>query len=517
MKTLTNISQSVSSGVSIFPVQKLYELHKNGKFFYDRERLQRLLNEWIDLKKASYLSFLMNGGSCKDLFQIAEIAPIVEYLNSKANVLNTNYKFIQENQEYFSKLVNEGYEYIVLDGQHRIDTIARYFEDRFNFKPTNGSIILKNEEESGSIEVTGFFSKLPEEAKEYVRTIPVVVTTYSTGDLRELANIFITSNDMEPMTNHERRILNYNPINRWIISSVKNEMNLRRLFETISGMSGEYSLDHKGDTLLFAEMLRYITDNYYEGYKESDLNKMLGGDPENRIPVSDADRELTLKIFRIIADGTAKMDDKKLKYFTRSSIYNLFYTISFLLQKGNKFSKPKNIDGKFSIEKPYEFVKHFFDCEYKRMNVKGTWDYFESDSSNKQKKSVNDWSYRKHNGDQKHASKQSQKGVGGSEYDFDDWARVRILLADLEKDLTTLTNRNIISAVGSRSGGLSRAEALTAAGVPLSEAHKYHVNEIIPVSRGGFRVDGNIEVIPVSENLAQSDRPNYKEYENVDA
>ncbi len=511
---LQNVSQQIESNVRAFTVGEIYAMHHNKEFFYDREKLQRLLIEWIDWKKASYLTFLFNGGSCKDLFQIAEIDPIIESLRSRLTRNEPNYEFIKDNLEYFENISNQGFKYLVLDGQHRIDTIARYFEDRINFKPLS-LIELKNPEESGSIYVKGLFSKMPEEAQEYLRDIPVVVTTYRTGDLRELAQVFITSNDMMPMTNHERRILNYNPINRWIIDLCRDDMNLRWTLSKVKQMSGEYSLDHKGDTLFVAEMLRYINCNTYEGYNERDLNAFMGSypDPQMNIVISSKDKELTAKILRIMADGCVAYGESKLKKFSRSSLYNMFYTISFLLQKGNNWSKPIGIDGQYTIKNASAFAKWFLDKEHARLNATGTYSFFTSPSSKKQKKSAHEWSFNKHNGDQKHSSKESVTGEGGSRYTFTDWARVRYILADLKEDLTNLENAAIIAKVGSRSG-VSRDEALVEAGVPLSESHKYEVNEIVPVARGGHRIKGNYEVIETGKNRMQSARPNPKEVVN---
>ena len=51
-----------------------------------------------------------------------------------------------------------------------------------------------------------------------------------------------------------------------------------------------------------------------------------------------------------------------------------------------------------------------------------------------------------------------------------------------------------------------RADALVAARIPLSEAHKYHVDEIVPVSKGGYRNKNNTQVIEASLNSRKSDR-----------
>jgi len=284
---IINITQKIQGEATIKSPFFLYQLHKNNKLFYDRERLQRLLVRWHDAKVNSYLFTAFNGASVKDCFQLAEIKPIVEDLQNNLKPNSDNYQFIEENLSYFQKLVEEGYEYLVLDGQHRIDTLVRYFDNEFSFKPIE-LIRMRIENEQGCIDVKGNFNKLPEDIQNHLmKNIPLIVVIYKTGDLRELARIFITANSMMPMTKHEKRILNYNEINRWLNQLCLNDINIRDMFNSVgSGMTGEYSLDHKGDTLFVAEMLMYINNNNYDGYDSDILDDVLGPYPSGKVNIS---------------------------------------------------------------------------------------------------------------------------------------------------------------------------------------------------------------------------------------
>lgn len=504
---LINKSAPLSAEVRLFTVSTLYALHAKNKLHYDRERLQRLLVPWSLHKKYSYIKYLFNGGNYKDLFQIAEIKSIVDSLKDILKSGTKYYGTIKDNLDYFEELVKKGYEYIVLDGQHRIETLASFLQDEIELQ-SRGEIIFEDKEISSLLRVEGKFSSLPEKIKDLFRSTNIIVTVYKTGDLKELAQIFITSNDMLPMTDHEKRILNYNALNRWIVKYCVNNVNLHNILSIVNSMSGEYSLDSKGDTLIVAEMLMYLNDNNYEGYDVKVLNDALGPTPS--ITISNSTRELAKNIFDIISVGCIQLNEKHLKKFSRSSIYDLFYTLSFLMQKGNKWAKKVGIENLYKVNDPYGFVKWFFDEQYRRMNTKGTFIYFKSSNSSKQKKQVHDYSFRKHLSDQAHSRKISIKGEGGSEYDFDSWARVLHILHDLKNSLTQLENQNIISRVGTRTdtSDLSRDEAIVAAGIPLSESDDYHVHEIIPVSKGGSRTANNTAVIKKELNLAIGNKPN---------
>lgn len=501
-----NLTEKVKGQANIMSPRALYELHKTDKLFYDRQRLQRLLVEWHDSKVNSYLFTMMIGASVKDCFQLASIPKIVAFLKKELVPTCENYEFVEENYEYFSDLMNKGYEYLVLDGQHRIDTLVRYFDNQVNFKPLE-PIRYQIIGEKGQHSVAGKFEKLADEIQNYILDdINLIVIVYETGDLRELARIFITSNSMTAMTKHEKRILNYNSINRWLNNLCLNDENIEKMFKRIkSGMAGEYSLDHKGDTLFVAEMLMYINDNYYDGYDTDVLDDVLGAYPSGKVRITESDKEMTNKILKTMADGCLKYDASLIKKFTKSSYYNLFYTISYLLQRGNVWGKEKEIDGSYKIVKSDAFVKWFFDMEYDRIHAQNSIRTIPVPGSKKPMKEKHPMSFLVHNEDQKHARKQSVKDEGGSKYTFSNWARVRYLLEDTVASLKELEKLGIISKVGSRTT-MSRDEALVALGVPLSQSKELHIDEIVPVSKGGVREVGNIRAIPKKQNLVRSDR-----------
>jgi len=155
-------------------------------------------------------------------------------------------------------------------------------------------------------------------------------------------------------------------------------------------------------------------------------------------------------------------------------------------------------------ERLQALVCRVFDEEFKRINATGTKVPYKN-ATGKTKYQIHDWSFAKHNADQKHARKESVKGDGGSKYTFDSWARVQYPLEDLNNCLTELEKLNIISKVGSRNT-MSRDEALVALDVPLSLSDEVEINEIVPVSKGGKRQVGNIEALPKDKNRTQSDR-----------
>lgn len=509
---ILNLSQKVDSEVQIQTPRWIYQLHKSGKLHYDRERLQRLLNHWPELKANSYLTTLFNGLSQKDTIQLARIDTIVEKLKQDLSVETDSFEieFLEENLQYFQNLLDEGKSFLVLDGQHRIDEIVKFFDDQRVFKPTT-PVVYQFKDKPGRIYVKGLFSKLDESIQDYLfDSIPLITVIYNTGDLQELARIFITSNSMVAMSNHEKRILNYNPINRWLVSLCNYDTNIRSMFLSIgSGMTGDYDvLKKKGDTLFTAEMLLWINNNNYE-HQEFALDEVLGPrqrDVKNplKISISNTDKDITKKIMKIMADGCALYEIKKLKKFGKSSLYNFFYTLAYLIQKGNIWGSQKGIDGKYEVNDLKEFTRWFFDKEFERINAKGTYYYYKILGKNK--KQMHDYSFAKHNADQKHSGKKSMKGQGGSKYSFPDYARLRYLLEDLNESINDLVKIGALKKVGSRKSNMSRDEFLVAHNVKLSESDNLHLDELDPVSKGGDRTLENTRFVDSKTNINDSNR-----------
>jgi len=314
---------------------------------------------------------------------------------------------------------------------------------------------------------------------------------------------------MMPMSNHEKRILNYNPINRWLVNLCNYDTNIRSMFESVgAGMTGDYSLKHKGDTLFTAEMLLWINDNNYEN-QESALEEVLGPrqrDIKNplKISISIKDKDTTKRIMRLMADGCALYSVKKLKKFGKSSLYNFFYTLAYFIQKGNIWGKQKGIDGKYEVNDLKAFTRWFFDKEFERINAKNTYYYY--NILGKNKKQMHDYAFAKHNADQKHSSKKSMQGEGGSKYSFSDYARLRYLLEDLNECINDLVKIGALNKLGSRQSNMSRDEFLVAHNVKLSESDNLHLDEVTPVKKGGNRTLENTRFVDSKTNINDSDR-----------
>ena len=119
---------------------------------------------------------------------------------------------------------------------------------------------------------------------------------------------------------------------------------------------------------------------------------------------------------------------------------------------------------------------------------------------------MHDYSFAKHNADQKHESKKSMKGEGGSKYTFSDYARLRYLLEDLNESINDLVKIGALKKVGSRKGDKSRDELMVSHNIELSESDNLHLDEKTPISKGGERTVENTRFVDSKTNINDSDR-----------
>ena len=272
-------------------------LENKKKMYSDRRLLQRLLRIWPADTRDSYLTDVLSGKSQKDLFILARIAPIVEELQKRIDeeLDPKKKKAIQGNLEYFQTLLDSDYEWLVIDGQHRLDNLAKFFASdgseyvsniggdpkfRFKVKDTKGSYV--------PFDITSrSFYDWPEGVKEFVMTrIPFLVSIVTEGDVKELKLLFVGANNADPLNDFEKLVIeSYGETVRYIMDLVDthdkigNPMWQLEYPFKFTKMTNRFSSDKRGDALAYSEELHYILNEYkVVGDKDEALRKIYADD-----------------------------------------------------------------------------------------------------------------------------------------------------------------------------------------------------------------------------------------------
>lgn len=504
-----NLSKVLETELFPMTYGELVRLHLKGELYCDQRYTQRLLNKWNDSRMSDFLEVSLSGGNYNTSFLIVDIHNVIAYQKNVLAQSLKNNKNEEEKLNHFVRLADLGIKYLLIDGQHRVDTLVTYMSDELYFTPQN-PIFFRLDNEKVTIRIEGKFSDLPDDAQDYIRDIPVVCVKYNTGSIQSIIRALVATNSGTQMTQHEKRILNYNGNNNFINDLCERDVNISDMLDRVK-TKPQYETIHKGDTYLACEALLWINDNRCE-FGEKLLDDAFGINPKPELNTTSSQRKLTASILSTVAESCAEYNNAghNLSNFSNASIHNLFYTTAFLMQDNNLFAASSDrLVGTYKIVDKLRYAEWFFDEENERLNAEGTQigtGIF--DKNNREKMQVHIHSFRAHNKDTKHFRKQTKAGVGGSKYTFDNFARIRYLLADLESSMTHLMNAGIIQKVGDRSA--QRNKILAELGVPLSKAKGKHVDEIVSVARGGVREKDNVRLLTARQNTSKGKKTGFK-------
>jgi hypothetical protein len=503
-----NLSQSLSSEPWALTVSDLVSLKNKGAIYCDSRFMQRLLKKWSEDRMSSYIETCTDGGNLSTTFLFVDVDSVIEWQKEQLrDNPNNNAKNELEKLNHFEKLAADGVKYLLTDGQHRTDAWCAFLNNEVQFNSPD-PVFLKIPGEQGSILLAGYFEDLPEAAQDYIRDMPLNGVIYKTGSMDGIIKNLVSVNSGSPMTTHEKRIINFNGNNNWVNELCDNDRRIADLIDQVSSVPKHYEPLNKGDTHWICDTLLWVMlDQKYE-YEDAVLDAAFGRKPDANLNSAPRHRALVEDIFKVILDGCSKYVNSghSLAVFSMASLQNLVYHTSYLLNPTNHLNNKygKVIHDRYKILDTYEFVKDFFDQENDRLNADGTWEVIEGSfkKNGDPRLRVHELSYRKHNADLKHQSKESRKGVGGSKYTFDEYARLMYILRDLENRMTYLVNNKIVQKVVER-GSVDRAKVAAQLGVKLSDMKGKHVDHCHSLASGGEDNVSNYEVIDGDSNLGK--------------
>ncbi len=353
------------------------------KIFVDRTVLQRLLSVWDDERANSNLSHYLAGSTGKDLIQLALIKPIVEGLLVQINLADEEeekdiLEALKENYEHFKEILEDGYEYLLLDGQHRLDRVNAYFNNELHFSWTNGWSDTSIKVKGHRLKLTGRWNDLDDLAKIYVSTIRIPTTIYSSSNIKLLKMIMSDSNHNQPMSHHERRSIVSNSVAGRFLTNLFYDVKFEKsgllspewveFWDRIKGMTSDYQLSKKGPTLLATHLLNYMINSKGStgGYRWTDAeDDDLYADS---CPVSKVDRKKFTRYMMIIT--RAILSRPKSPKVSRGSLIDLFLFLHGIenVFHGRKYSISRN------VEKQIELVDKFI--EQQTENIPSITNYF---------------------------------------------------------------------------------------------------------------------------------------------
>ncbi len=254
-----------------------------GKIYVDQHLLQRLKEAWEAPICSDHIVKFLNGHSNIYSIVLVRIDGCIDYceeLIQNFDESDSQYSNIKETIDYLENIKEEGYEYLNLDGQHRVDCYERFLRSEF---PLLESVVDEITLEDGTTttkELKGLkFNEMPSiTQKEILENNRLLITMIEEATLQSLIEVTILTNLGEPWNDHERRIILPSSFNRHIYEYMNENPLLSNMFKEIAkNMSGDYALAKKGDSLMITEWAGYYFNakkgNYYNWPKKEFLDK----------------------------------------------------------------------------------------------------------------------------------------------------------------------------------------------------------------------------------------------------
>lgn len=335
-----------------------------GKIYVDEKNLQRLINKWPDSIASNHMAACLKGHSNIYTIVLISINGVLDYCEELIQGFEEGtpqYESVKETLDYLSAIKSEGFEYINVDGQHRVDCYTRYLGSEFAIKE---SVVNEIETDKGIFveDLNGkLFKDLREESQDEILNTPLTLVVVNRGTLSDLVDITIYTNIGEPWNQHEMRIIIPSRFNRFLHDFMSNNPLLTAMFKHTKKLDGDYSLVKKGDSLIMSEWFGYyynvINGNIYMWPKADLLNKQAsieGLDLYSSNRLKSAKSMISSTIELLNQGGTTKHE--------RSLLDNAFIFMN-IIQNENHILNPKG--KKFKINDYKKLYDWFAKAEAK--------------------------------------------------------------------------------------------------------------------------------------------------------
>ncbi len=149
-------------------------IEKVHKIYIDRELMQRVFAPWKSSRIDNYFASLLDGTGLFSIRILVEVNSIIMDIEDRLTEFTNQddeYENLKYTLDYMVSLKEDGKEYILLDGQHRIKTEKSWMapeKGEVAYKPTNKKLNEKFTTLTGeSVKLTGKeFVKYPSEVQE---------------------------------------------------------------------------------------------------------------------------------------------------------------------------------------------------------------------------------------------------------------------------------------------------------------------------------------------------------------
>lgn len=371
----------------------------------DDDLAQRIFVDWDDERKQSYIESLFQGTNLTSVFVLADLKSITTVIKKdielvKEQLLNDEVEKVDaeeeleslnDNLEYFQSLIDDGYDYLLLDGKHRSELLRETFLDKtFRFGDNFENYLTTNKV---GVNLKGRSLKnFDESLTEYLLdNTKTLMTLIRNGKIEDMQGIFVKTNSGLQLFPMELRICTMSVLARFVrgLTNPNENHTIYTFFKSLKGLSGKgtKSFEKKGHLLLLTYVIAYYMNNIKTNkapIKKFYSDKYFDSMYEYSYKFSKSDQTFIREVFHILSKGSLEeykkaKSNKNPKYIglTWADTQNVVLFMMLLLS--GKTNELKSLGKSVDVidGKEQQFFRKIFNLMIERSRT----DVFELDSN----------------------------------------------------------------------------------------------------------------------------------------
>ena len=511
----TNESASVADNQNlilqamVLTIGDLVRLKQSQKIAIPKAYQRRYL-AWKLGKFSSFVIGNWRGFSAKDSYIIVDVQACFDNEMLKET---PDKEFLNHLQGY----LDDGHTFLVVDGQHRIESNTEYINGKIpKFSNGVGQIIILDD---NKVNLKLDFMSLPRSIKDFYLNQPVQVSMVTKATLPNLKKLFVTSNDGNPLKPIEKAMAGNAPN---AVDSVLDIVEIEHYRNFLGKMSGIKSVS-KSDCELVAKLLNIEHDREsVNTYVKDFVRNLFHTDVDGYRPTSKSDVNRLKKNFGVLYDSLSPQLKTEKNKFSIGKFINMYMLISLITDTRHHSLMEHYFDNntRFKIEDAYGFGDWFLKSETLRMD-----DKFLKDDDGKDLYITIEKPIRENGVVTMKTTKSSVENIGGYHYatsreskgtfmtfrqdrmlkDFSNYVKSAKSVGIVKQYDTTTITKSVREKV------LVESNFTSSAGKDLSwkegmNGNSHHVEHTLAIDNGGSSDISNLQIMDAKSNINKSNR-----------
>ena len=319
-----------------YTVRQLLALFNDKTVYVDKD-IQRRTGNWSkDMLRDCLRSY--NLGRVPAPIVLADSNACLKWL--KIDALRSMDAY---SREYYEARIASGYDYIVLDGQHKLfDVLHGFVNNKWSY---SGYLIDANGVKNSEEYENKFFKDLPQRTKDAIMDAQVSLAMFGDLGAIDLSEVFLNLQKGVPLNDQQKRRANRTKLTGWIRDLAESQP---LAWNHILGKTGAFSLAGSGDEELLIKLLVSTVQKWngtlaHMNCNNFDLNRQsldlvyeegVGIAPifGSKSPYNQKEFERFEKIFNLFGFVVSQLKDDKDKIVQLKSrqLWTLFWAIEYV-------------------------------------------------------------------------------------------------------------------------------------------------------------------------------------------